>query len=60
MTISGDALNEATETYTVGLSAPGNATLADDLGAGTITNDDPLPTLTIGDATVNTRATPAP
>ena len=49
----GDSVVEANEGFTVVLSSPTNATLADGVGAGTITNDDvvPPPTLTIGDAT---------
>ena len=35
----GDLRNEADETFTVNLSGPSNATLADGQGAGTITND---------------------
>ena len=39
----GDLRNEADETFTVNLSGPSNATLADGQGAGTITNDDASP-----------------
>ena len=38
--------------YTIGLSNPSNATLGDDLGLGTITDDDALPALSVGDVTV--------
>ncbi|HEY0109696.1 MAG TPA: Ig-like domain-containing protein, partial [Fibrella sp.] len=38
--IVGDYLIEAGETFVVNLTAPTNATLADDQGTGTITNDD--------------------
>jgi subtilisin-like proprotein convertase family protein len=38
--INGDILVEAAETFTVNLSAPSGATIADGLGLGTITNDD--------------------
>ncbi|MCP4539683.1 MAG: DUF11 domain-containing protein, partial [Chloroflexi bacterium] len=48
-----DSLDENSETYTVTLSNPANATIADDEGIGTITDDDPQPTLSIGDETVN-------
>ena len=44
------------------LSTPSNATIADSQGVGTITNDDPLPALSINDATVtegNAGGTPA-
>ena len=51
-----DTDDEPNEAFTVRLSSPSNATLADDSGAGTITDDDDsgntLPTLSIGDATV--------
>ena len=48
-----DTTDEPDETFTVKLTEPDNATLADDSGSGTITDDDPLPTLSIGDATVD-------
>lgn len=49
VTIVGDALNEATETFTVVLSAPANALLApgESTAVGTILDDDPFPTLSI-------------
>ena len=50
--IKQDALDEPDEGYTVTLSAPSNATIADGTGAGTITDDDPAPALSIGDRTV--------
>ena len=50
--VKGDTLDEADETYFVDLSNPGNATIADSQGLGTITDDDPAPTISIGDATV--------
>jgi hypothetical protein len=50
--ISGDGLNEADETFLVNLSNPTNATLADAQGLGTISNDDPLPGLSIDDVTL--------
>src|SRR2546427_2077375 len=40
------------ETFFVNLSNPLNALLADSQGMGTINNDDPLPALSINDATV--------
>jgi large repetitive protein len=48
ISITDDALNEADETFTVNLS---NATLAldDASGTGTITDDDPEPSIAIGD-----------
>ena len=39
-TINGDAVVEANETFVVNLSAPNNATIADNQGTGTINNDD--------------------
>ena len=41
--VSGDTGLEPDETFTVKLSAPANATIADDAGTVTITNDDPQP-----------------
>jgi hypothetical protein len=40
VTIQGEVFAEATETFSVSLSAPTNATLGDDIGVGTITDDD--------------------
>jgi glucose/arabinose dehydrogenase len=54
--VTGDTVNEANETFTVNLSTPVNATIADGQGLGTITNDDAassLPTLSINDVTVS-------
>ncbi len=50
--VKGDTLDEADETYSVDLSNPGNGTIADPQALGTITDDDPAPTISIGDATV--------
>jgi Ca2+-binding RTX toxin-like protein len=55
--ISGDALVEADETFTVGLSNPLGAAIADGTGVVAILNDDvvtepALPSLSIGDVTV--------
>ena len=47
--ILSDALDEASETYTFDLSNPTNATILDAQGAGTITDDDPTPTIAIDD-----------
>ncbi|MCU1449064.1 MAG: endoglucanase [Acidimicrobiales bacterium] len=50
--IVGDTVPEPDETFTVNLSAPTNATIADGQGVGTITNDEStVPTLSINDAT---------
>ncbi len=48
----GDTLDEDNETFTLDLSAPSNATLSDGQGVGTITDDDGLPAITVGDVTV--------
>ena len=50
--VRGDLLNEANETFFVNLTSPVNATLADGQGLGTITNNDPLPSLTISDVNI--------
>ena len=65
MAVVGDRVAEADETFTVDLSAPSGATLADPSGVGTIVDDDtdvPLPTIRIGDVMVpegNAGQTPA-
>ena len=41
--VTGDTSVEPNETFTVGLSAPGGATLAKASGTGTVTNDDVAP-----------------
>ncbi len=46
-----DALDEAPERFTVTLSNPSNAIVADGAATGTITDDDAAPALTIADAT---------
>jgi hypothetical protein len=50
--VSGDADREPAETFFLDLSSPSGATLADARGVATITDDDPAPTLSIGDVTV--------
>ena len=50
--INGDTLNELDETFNLALTAPVNATLVRANGVGTITNDDPLPSLAISDVSV--------
>ena len=50
--VNGDTLDESTETYFLNLSNPGNATIADGQGLGTITNDDGQPSLSVNDVTV--------
>ncbi|NER20064.1 MAG: DUF4347 domain-containing protein [Symploca sp. SIO1C2] len=51
--INDDTLNELTENFTVELSNATNATIADGQGVGTITDNDPLPNVSINDVTVN-------
>lgn len=52
ITVVGDALDEPNETFTVTLSVPVGATLADAQGTGTILDDDGPPTLSINDVSV--------
>ena len=47
-----DNVFEGSENFTVKLSNPSGATLTDDVGMGTISDNDPLPRLSVGDATV--------
>jgi uncharacterized repeat protein (TIGR01451 family) len=49
VTVHGDAVYEADESLSLGLSGASNATVADGTGAGAITNDDGPPTLAIDD-----------
>ncbi len=53
VTVNGDVKNEANETLTVNLSAPTNATISDNQGLGTITNDDVAPALSIDDVAID-------
>ena len=46
-----DDIDERDETFTVTLSGPTGATLADDTAIGTITDNDDTPTLSVADAT---------
>src|SRR6185503_16161968 len=50
--VLGDTFNEADEAFFVNLSNPGNATLGDGQGTGTINNNDPLPILSINNVSV--------
>ena len=58
ITVNGDALVELDEYFTLNLSSPVNATIADGTGTGTIVNDDvdseptTLPTVSIADLSV--------
>jgi CSLREA domain-containing protein len=51
VTILADSRNEPEETFFVDLDTPMNATLGDGHGIGTIPNDDPTPSISIGDVT---------
>ena len=50
--VVGDTAYEVNETFNVNLSSPVNASFSDNLGIGTILNDDPIPMISIGDATL--------
>ena len=50
VTTTTDTAREQTETFTAALSQPANATLGTASATGTITDDDPVPTLSIADA----------
>jgi hypothetical protein len=47
ITLVGDTLDESSETFFLDLSDPVGATIADDRGVATITNDDASPTVSI-------------
>jgi large repetitive protein len=51
--VNGDTTNEANETFLVNLSNASNATIAGNQAAGTITDDDGEPALSINDVAVN-------
>jgi hypothetical protein len=50
--VIGDLMDELGETFTVNLSSPVNATIADGQGVGTIADNDPPPTVSVGDCAV--------
>jgi hypothetical protein len=50
--VPGDPAFEGDETYTVDLSNPVGAAIADGQGVGTISNNDPMPQLSVGNVTV--------
>jgi uncharacterized protein YhjY with autotransporter beta-barrel domain len=50
--VNGDLLNEPTETFFVNVTGVINAVVVDGQGVGTITNDDPLPSMSIDDVSV--------
>ncbi len=53
VTIIGDTTDEPNETFFVNLSNAANASILDNQGQGTITDDDVPPTLTINDVSLN-------
>jgi hypothetical protein len=50
--VAGDVIDENNETFYLNLSNPSNATISDNQGVGTITDDDDAPSLSINDVTV--------
>ncbi len=52
VTVLPDRIHEPTETYTVALSSPSNATLGTATGTGTIIDNDPVPSLAINNVSV--------
>ncbi len=52
VTTLSDVLNEADETFTLNLGDPENAALGGAVGTCTLVDDDPLPTLSLSDASV--------
>lgn len=53
ITVNGDTTFEPNETFFVNLATATNATITDSQGAGTITNDDSQPTISINNLSVN-------
>ncbi|MCD4751383.1 MAG: PKD domain-containing protein, partial [Thermoanaerobaculales bacterium] len=51
--VLGDLLDEPDQTFFVNLSAPSNGSIVDGQGVGTITDDDPTPSISIADVTVD-------
>jgi hypothetical protein len=52
ITVNGDVRFEASETFSVDLSSPSNASIIDGSGTVTIVNDDPKPDIVINDVSV--------
>jgi hypothetical protein len=50
--VMGDSIDEPDETFVVDLAGAVNATIADRQGVGTITDDDPEPSLAVADSSV--------
>jgi len=53
VTINGDTTLEPNETFNVNLSGAANATISDNQGTGTITNDDAQPSISVNDVSVS-------
>ena len=51
--INNDSIYESDETFSATLSNPNNATIATDTGTGTIQDNDPVPTISIGNLSVS-------
>jgi Calx-beta domain len=59
VTVHGDTEREADETFTVNLGGAVGASITDDQGLGTISNDDPVPGISVDDQVVAEGNTPA-
>src|SRR5262249_3067349 len=53
ITLTGDTTDEPDGTFSLGLSGASNATISDSTGTATIVDDDPAPSITIDNVTVN-------
>ncbi len=53
VTVRGDTIDETNESYTLNLSSPANATLADAQATGTITDNDAPPSVSIADVSAS-------
>jgi hypothetical protein len=51
--VEGDQLDEPDESFKLNLTNPSNAVLADDVGRGTISDDDGQPSLSVGNVSVS-------
>ena len=51
--VNGDTTFESTETFTLNLTNPTGATIADAQGIGTITNDDTVPAISVNDVAIS-------
>ena len=56
LNITDDAIFELSETFNVNLSAPTNALISDNLGVGTVTDNDVAPSFAINDVSVSEAA----